>query len=412
MAVEGIFDCTSPQVKIALDTVAATLEKDLEDERRERKEQVGFLNRICLKERELLIGRAESFQRQLAEAQELWEKERVIFQEKLSVSEAALVAATCGTSPVDTLRLELNASNKESFQLRAEMKELHQEAQTCQAQRDTAASSLQEIQSRHASRDLEVVSRMRVEYAECRQACLEEAASEVRSLRQQLQTVMQEKDGAERDAEAKVLKARESEEQLAAKIRSEHEEEHESAIMRAVWQLKVADDCVVSLQGRLEQEAEARTALQTELLASRQEFTEEVASSRRLALALSTSENEQHFLAQKVQVLETSLRGDLSKSPFGASDMPDTSQERQQAAQALIQRVRARQAASEPLQEPLTVTPSAYDALWPKTGSVGSSPLRSSPHLRGASSFLSSLGLAASPSKDVSISGVTALGLR
>ncbi|CAE7315739.1 unnamed protein product, partial [Symbiodinium necroappetens] len=225
--------------------VAATLEKDLEEERRERKEQVGFLNRICLKERELLIGRAEAFQRQLAEAQELWEKERVLFQDRLAASEAV-----AGAQPeLRTLRLELEGSKKESALLRAEMKELKEELRVCQAQRDTAVSSFQEVQARQFSREAEATNRLRSEYAEQRQVFLEEASVEVAALRQQLQTLKQEKE----QAAAELQKARQSEEELAATLRQESEEENQSALMRAIWQLQVADDCVVSLQGRLQE---------------------------------------------------------------------------------------------------------------------------------------------------------------
>jgi len=388
---ESLFGGTSPtKVAVALDNVAATLEKDLEEERRERKEQVGFLNRICLKERELLIGRAEAFQRQLAEAQELWEKERVLFQDRLAASEAV-----AGAQPeLRALRLELEGSKKESAHVRAEMKELKEELRVCQAQRDTAVSSFQEVQARQFSREAEATNRLRSEYAEQRQVFLEEASVEVAALRQQLQTLKQEKE----QAAAELQKARQSEEELVATLRQESEEENQSALMRAIWQLQVADDCVVSLQGRLQEESETYSAFHCELLSCRQELTEEATSSRRLAAALSASEQEQELLEKKVNTLESSLRGDESR----CSDMPETSRERQQAL-ALIQRLRARQVGS---------LASLEDPLWPKTGSLASSPLRSSPHLRGASSFLSSLGLPTSPSKEISSSGGTALGFR
>ena len=76
----------SPSKAVSLDVVAATLEKDLEDERRERRQQVAFLNRIGEKERELLVNRAEAFQRQLVEAQQLWKKERELLKEQLSTT--------------------------------------------------------------------------------------------------------------------------------------------------------------------------------------------------------------------------------------------------------------------------------------------------------------------------------------
>lgn len=87
ISLSGPSGVASPgKAAVTLDAVAATLEKDLEDERRERREQVAFLNRISQKERELLVGRAEAFQRQLVEARELWARERALLQEQLSTS--------------------------------------------------------------------------------------------------------------------------------------------------------------------------------------------------------------------------------------------------------------------------------------------------------------------------------------
>lgn len=393
---------------VTLDSVAATLEKDLEDERRERREQVAFLNRICAKERELLVGRAESFQRQFAEAKELWDRERALLQDRIHVSETAIAASnrfsleraeekevslqrqisdlrqseqslevqvqkeqslredeTKRWSPTITelhsklaeLRTELEMSKKESG---VKIQELTGELQSCQAQRDNAAGAFKEVLSKQAACEAEAVA----------------------ILRGEVQTLQQENDKLKRDVSAKSAawsEARAEIDEQVARLRTEYEEESQESLTKAVHQLQVADDLVVGLRRRSEQDSDARAMCLREFEAAKQEAAEEAACCRRL-LAANESRSEK---------VPQSFRSDLSR---GSDQMNEIYRERQEA-MAIMERLRSR----HPPEEPTSELP------WPKIGSIGSSPMRSSPGLRGARdmSWLSS-AMAMATDKDFS----------
>ncbi|CAJ1403730.1 unnamed protein product [Effrenium voratum] len=276
------------------DTVAAALEKDLEDERRERREQVAFLNRICAKERELLVGRAESFQRQLVEAKDLWERERALLQERLSVAEGAgrealqrdilglrqseqglearlseeekkwsgsvaeLKEQLAGSrSELEASKREATNSGARTAEAEAKLQELRLELVSCQHQREEAAGAFKEVLGKRAASEAEALSWLRQEYTEQRQVLLDEASAEVHSLRTKVQTLQQERDRAESSSLAKLREAHAEAEEVTTKLRSEYEEENQEARSRAAWQLQAADDMVVGLRRRVEQETEA-----------------------------------------------------------------------------------------------------------------------------------------------------------
>ena len=317
---------------MALDSVAATLEKDLEDERRERREQVAFLNRICAKERELLVGRAESFQRQLVEAKELWDRERAILQDRLHVSESTFAATgrvsleraeekevalqkkisdlrqseqslesqlqkeqgfredeskRWSTTIADLhtklaeLRSELDSSKKESA---TKIQELTEDLQSCQAQRDNAAGAFKEVLSKQAACEAEAIALLRQEYAEQRQLLLSEAGAEVQALRSEVQNLKQENEKLKSDVSTKSeawSEVRAEIDEQVARLRTEYEEESQESLTKAVHQLQVAEDLVVALRRRAEQESEAHAACLQELTATKQEAAEEAACCRR-----------------------------------------------------------------------------------------------------------------------------------
>jgi len=72
----------------AFEAVATALERDLEDEKRERREQVGFLNKSYSQEKDLLVQRTEALERQLVEARSLWSDERTLLIDRLQKAEA------------------------------------------------------------------------------------------------------------------------------------------------------------------------------------------------------------------------------------------------------------------------------------------------------------------------------------
>lgn len=408
----------SPTMVVTLDSVAATLEKDLEDERRERREQVAFLNRICAKERELLVGRAESFQRQFAEAKELWDRERALLQDRIHVSETAIAASnrfsleraeekeaslqrqisdlrqseqsleaqeTKRWSPTITelhsklaeLRAELDMSKKESA---AKIQELTGELQSCQSQRDNAAGAFKEVLSKQAACEAEAVAIIRQEAAEQRALLLSEANAEVQALRGEVHNLQQENDKLKRDVSAKSAawsEARAEIDEQVARLRTEYEEESQESLTKAVHQLQVADDLVVGLRRRSEQDSDARAMCLREFEAAKQEAAEEAACCRRL------------LAAERSEKVPQSFRSDLSR---GSDQMNEIYRERQEA-MAIMERLRSR----HPPEEPTSELP------WPKIGSIGSSPMRSSPGLRGARdmSWLSS-AMAMATDKDFS----------
>eukprot|EP00435_Cladocopium_sp_Y103_P040772 s1774_g11.t1 len=415
---------------VTLDSVAATLEKDLEDERRERREQVAFLNRICAKERELLVGRAESFQRQFAEAKELWDRERALLQDRIHVSETAIAASNRFSleraeekevslqrqisdlrqseqsleaqvqkeqslredeakrwSPTITelhsnlaeLRTELDTSKKESA---AKIQELTGELQSCQAQRDNAAGAFKEVLSKQAACEAEAVAIIRQEASEQRALLLSEANAEVQALRGEVHNLQQENEKLKREVSAKSAawwEARAEIDEQVARLRTEYEEESQESLTKAVHQLQVADDLVVGLRRRSEQESDARAMCLREFEAAKQEAAEEAACCRRL-LAANESRSEK---------VPQSFRSDLSR---GSDQMNEIYRERQEA-MAIMERLRSRHVPEEPTSE----------LPWPKIGSIGSSPMRCSPGLRGARdmSWLSS-AMAAASDKDFS----------
>merc|ERR1719424_817230 len=71
----------------AFEAVANALERDLEDEKRERRVQVGFLSKSHLEERDIIGHRVEVAERQLVEARALWGDERKLLMEKLQSAE-------------------------------------------------------------------------------------------------------------------------------------------------------------------------------------------------------------------------------------------------------------------------------------------------------------------------------------
>lgn len=100
------------------DLAVATLECELLAERRERKLQVEFLQRVSMKEREHLQCRAESLQRQMEEARRLWDQERALLKDRIAALELA----------PEALRMEVQAARNEVQQLRQEQEVKNQEA--------------------------------------------------------------------------------------------------------------------------------------------------------------------------------------------------------------------------------------------------------------------------------------------
>ncbi|CAK9005403.1 unnamed protein product, partial [Durusdinium trenchii] len=347
-------------------------------------------------------GRAESFQRQLAEAKELWDRERVLLQDRLRASEAALAAT--GRSSLERteeteavlqrqlsvlrqseqsleaqvqkeqkfredeskrwsgtvtelnvkmadLRTELDASIKDA---ETKIQDLQQDLRSCQVQRDNAAGAFKEVLSKQATSEAEVVAFLRQEYSEQRQALLGEASAEVQALRSQVQSLQQENESLKLEVAMK-NEAREEMDVVVSKLRSEYEEESEESLMKAVRQLQMADDLVVGLRRRAEQEADVHASCLRELTEARREVAEEAACCRRLS-ASNESRSEQ---------APPSFRGDLSR---GSDQMNEIYRERQEA-MAIIERLRSRQDGSPSRHE-------SVEMLWPRSGSIGSSPVR------------------------------------
>ncbi|CAE8606787.1 unnamed protein product, partial [Polarella glacialis] len=108
----------------------------------------------------------------------------------------------------------------------------------------------------------------------------------------------------DRESSEKLQRVQAESNELVAGARLEFEEEGQSSLRRALWQLQVADDCMQTMRLRQEQEAEAMATCHTELAQLRQEASEENLSCRRLAAAVASSESEQRALVQKVHLLE------------------------------------------------------------------------------------------------------------
>jgi len=280
-------------------------------------------------------------------------------------------------SKLAELRAELDMSKKESA---AKIQELTGELQSCQSQRDNAAGAFKEVLSKQAACEAEAVAIIRQEAAEQRALLLSEANAEVQALRGEVHNLQQENDKLKRDVSAKSAawsEARAEIDEQVARLRTEYEEESQESLTKAVHQLQVADDLVVGLRRRSEQDSDARAMCLREFEAAKQEAAEEAACCRRL------------LAAERSEKVPRSFRSDLSR---GSDQMNEIYRERQEA-MAIMERLRS----LHPPEEPTSELP------WPKIGSIGSSPMRSSPGLRGARdmSWLSS-AMAMATDKDFS----------
>lgn len=432
---------TSSNTTLAFDAIAAALGKDLEEERRERKEQVGFLHKMCAKERELLASRADSLQRQLVESKDLWDRERSLLNDRLASSEAALATAA-SSSAMNKPALQ-HAEEREALAQRSCQEEalvvaklrqdtqhlesrLEAQRQRYETESDTRLGAASELSNRVVALQLELESSKRdaLHSSQRAEVADEKASGLLRQLRasegtcemlqrQQLTHQQLEKEGA-----AKLQHVCERADEQLLRTKLEYEEEGQSSLMRAVWQLQVADDCIISLRKRQGQESEACAAYRDEVTQLSQESTSEAAACRRLEALLAGKETEQHALAETNQQLENKLKGETQHS---LDLLAEASRERRQAA-GLVDRLHSRHSdISLSLLGKLESEGCSYSAILPQAKSVGTwltssspSPQRVPGHRDASASWASSsLGFALSPSKDTSNwSGVTGLPLR
>lgn len=355
------------------DEVALALERDLEEERRERREQVGFLQRMCNRERELLNGRAESLNRQLLEAKELWERERVLLNERLAHAEMmfasfpaarfteeheAALQRNCREEAENTrlrqtaeglelqLKLEHQQMEAESLRSSAAAEEFQTQLcairSNCDAAKKGAALSSQQAedaigeakdlanrlrererekeellqQMRQANieniqREGEATMHFRNELNEQLQAQSRAFNQEVSQLRFKIQSLEHAQQQSEREAATRLEKVEAKSKELCLRVRQEFAEEEESSLMRALLQLQVADDCMQTLRERHKQESDACAACRVELVQYQQQLAQETSAYSRLRLSLSHAESERDALSLKTQQLEDSIQVQL-----------------------------------------------------------------------------------------------------
>eukprot|EP00933_Yihiella_yeosuensis_P043774 TRINITY_DN38729_c0_g1_i1.p1 TRINITY_DN38729_c0_g1~~TRINITY_DN38729_c0_g1_i1.p1 ORF type:complete len:560 (+),score=143.54 TRINITY_DN38729_c0_g1_i1:74-1753(+) len=354
---------------LGIDTVAAALERDLEDERRERREEVGFIHRIGARERELLLHRSDALQRQLGEAKQLWDHEKALLSERLATAEAALQeasnsAAVSAASEKATLqraeerelasartcqaesalalslrhaeqgeqkRLEAEAmkwsSAASEFQaqqrnMKLELEKAKQDAsaaakraddlerrlQHTESERQQSEKLFQEAHSASSKLEADALKRLTQDFEEQRQSTLRETTMELSELRAQVQRSQLAQQHSELEEVKKLEKLQANAEDYFSKLKQEYEEDGQNSLTRALWQLQVADECILTMRQRNEQEADALVRCQAELSKAQLELAEESAACRCMALSASKCENEELALSKKVRSLEEALQ--------------------------------------------------------------------------------------------------------
>eukprot|EP00928_Gymnodinium_smaydae_P041856 TRINITY_DN28272_c2_g2_i1.p1 TRINITY_DN28272_c2_g2~~TRINITY_DN28272_c2_g2_i1.p1 ORF type:complete len:543 (+),score=86.21 TRINITY_DN28272_c2_g2_i1:108-1631(+) len=364
-----------------IDAVAAALERDLEEERRERRIHVEFLANSHAQERDILTRRAESLERQLIEAREIWDRERTLLLERIAGFESAV--ASSGASAKQHCAEAAVAAEKVAAAVseRGKLDEARAgaERQLLLAEATRWASTSEELAAKVASLDaaaesaqrkaLEATCRVRGaesrshelaerladgknDYARLEQThrnVLEQSAQEARvneqlreeffmhraahseertRLREEVHQFQEAGILLRHDCELVVQQLRLETDTRVAHIKQVCDSESREAMLRAVSQLRVADDCMQSLRqdGILLDEASRH-----EIACVEARVIDEKAAAERLAASLAASEAtqehirremaiEQRALARRVALLEEELQTSQLRRRQASSD--------------------------------------------------------------------------------------------
>mmetsp|Transcript_129822 Transcript_129822/g.277101 ORF Transcript_129822/g.277101 Transcript_129822/m.277101 type:complete len:500 (-) Transcript_129822:74-1573(-) len=357
---------TSASCGASLDLVAAALEQDLEVERRERREQVGFLNRVGAQEREVLQGRMDAVERRHAEARELWERERRLLKERLLAAEQgsareaeASLERVQQSAEMAEARLEVERRRAEADAARwsdgaeelgarvscleIERDLARQEFQAAGARGSQAESTAQDLERRliasegersvlalELSEARETIVGGAVQEAQALEQLREESSLQARALEASVAAVQQELQQLQAQGELELRRAHEEADERVA----ESQEEGQEAFMRALWQIQQADECMQAFRQRREQDFTAEQASRLELSELRLRSQEESATCEELAAALAASESEKQVLQRRVHALEESLRAEAAG---GREALASAARERREALARLEQ---------------------------------------------------------------------------
>jgi hypothetical protein len=346
----------------AFEAVATALERDLEDEKRERREQVGFLNKSYSQEKDLLVQRTEALERQLVEARSLWSDERTLLIDRLQKAEAYSGAGDRALrKSEDAAAAALQSAREEAAKCAAELEksaltsESRLEAECSQIEARSArwSGSYEAILSKNATLEVELDAERRsgkvgIEAAERSAAAhlrdhessmaaqaerLEEetrafrraqdeaarqsriSEEEVRTLRLEVQNCETEHVRLECESAIRLQKAtsdteadaRSAAEHAISRVRQECEEGGKEAMLRAIWQLQSADDCIQTMRRQQSQEASACTAECRRAEEMERRAKEEGSLNQQLVARLSKAHEEQLELQRCVRLVEQEL---------------------------------------------------------------------------------------------------------
>lgn len=372
---------TPGSASVAFDAVASALEQDLDMERRELRDQVSFLTRVHAQEKELLLQRNASLEKQFVDARETWNNERKLLSDRLRCAEAAaastsaeLVAASSSASrraddaevAAERLRCEEAAlasrldAERQGMEtdaarwtgsvemLRSTIADLEGRLETAQrqatvaqeraeaAERASSAASTAERSAEDLARAkfAEMATRLSAVEAESEHAGVasrerldievralsharEELAGqhrkfgeEVRSLRGEAQQWQMAHARQEHESQLRLQRLQADMDKRVAHVRHEFQEEGREAMLQAMLQLQMADDCMQSLHQRKLQEVSANESVRRELEDLRQQAHLETSVSQRLTSSLSESQVEQSTLLRKLRAAEEELQAE------------------------------------------------------------------------------------------------------
>lgn len=340
--------------------VASALERDLENERRERIEQVGFLNKSFTQEKDLLVRRTEAVERQLVESRRSWFDERTLLTQKLQASEASSgdralrqaeqsEAAVLQASREEGIRFATALEKAEKFaEVRLETERAQLEAQNVKyvegydslllktARLEVEVESERNVAQKASEKERVAVLRVATLEAEREQLILahnerlreatanltwaqdevtrqaQKAAEESASLRLEIQQMEAARSRLELDSDlrqqqAVAAEARSVAERTASKVRQECEDGGKESMLRAIWQLQSADDCMHTMRQQQLQEASECTSQRQENAELKRRLVDEHEQSQRLAASLANAHSEQRELMSRLRAVEQDL---------------------------------------------------------------------------------------------------------
>eukprot|EP00747_Dinoflagellata_sp_TGD_P028166 gnl/TRDRNA2_/TRDRNA2_133077_c0_seq1.p1 gnl/TRDRNA2_/TRDRNA2_133077_c0~~gnl/TRDRNA2_/TRDRNA2_133077_c0_seq1.p1 ORF type:complete len:438 (+),score=102.37 gnl/TRDRNA2_/TRDRNA2_133077_c0_seq1:116-1429(+) len=328
------------------------LVRELEVERKERRDEVAFLNQVHSQERALLLRRSESLEQMFADARRLWERERVLLGERLKDAEGREAESAAESARREEAASALSLRRAES---RVEAR-LESECRLHEADAARWSSSAEQLGMRSTALEAELAAARqeftaaaeRAVSAECNiqegSVLCRAKSAEIQELQTEVQCLKLSKAQVQHDLEAQLENARVAADERVAHAWLECEEQGKVAMSRAVHQLQYLDDCVQSFRQQHEQELTAQTAHQKELSEALRLVAEERSRRERVEAVLGAREEEHLALLRRARDLEDELRAERVGS---REVLAGATRERQLALALLEQRSREQYASPE-----------------------------------------------------------------